>query len=378
MAARVGTVLSDEHILKECAHYQPIPMKLAAKILDGDSVSAKQSPFSSKPLKYVAQLSRPAHFDSYAHSIARNLGNDPEFRGKLHTAYTADIAQHHHENENENENERPDIEMDVADPHLAMMYMARLFDLFEANDIPVPPAANDAPGEIENVAPPEQPDLPNNIDFGGGYDFGADPEPEEDDDIEEVPPLEDEDEGPPPLEEIPLDEENLNVNDSGPSLQLPGNKKTRVRETQFLPKTLPKANVSGMKLRSGTQLQGPSAKKQQGLGPNNAQFPTSVFDARDPFDNPVRISDIETQKTRKAHFNLEQQRLASAKQHKTTVFDAPDPYNTPVRISDIETQKIRKALFNLEQQRLASAKRHSGYGAGTSAPNDPSHSGYFL
>ena len=331
MAARVGTVLSDEHILKECAHYRPIPMKLAAKILDGDSVSAKTSPFSSKPLKYVAQLSRPAHFDSYAHSIARNLGNDPEFRSRLHTAYTADIAQHHHENENENENvPGPDIEMDGADPHLAMMYLARLFDLFEANEIPVPPAANDAPGENENVAPPEQPDLPNNIDFGGGYDFGADPEPEEDDDIEEVPPLEDEDEGPPPLEEIPLEEENA-PNDSGPTLQLPGNKKMRVRETQFLPKTLPKANVSGMKLRSGTQLQGTFAKKQQGLGPNNAQFPTSVFDTRDPFDNPVRISDI-------------------------------------------ETQKIRKALFNLEQQRLASAKRHSGYGAGTSA----SHGGYFL
>ena len=318
MAARVGTVLSDEHVLKHCAHYQPIPMKLAAKILDGNSISAKTSPFSSKPLKYVAQLSRPAHFDSYAHSIARNLGNDPEFRGKLHTAYTADIAQHHHDQV------RPDIEMDEADPHLAMMYMNRLFDLFEANDIPVPPPPA-APGE--NVAPPAQPDLPNNIDFGGGYDFGADPEPEEE---EEVPPLEDEDEGPPPLEEIPPGEEN-EANDSGPSLQLPGNKKMRVRETQFLPKPLPKANVSGMKLRSGTQLQGPFAKRQTGLGPNNAQFPTSVFDARDPFDNPVRTSDI-------------------------------------------ETQKIRKALFNLEQQRLASAKRHSGYGAGTSA----SHGAYFL
>ena len=94
MAARVGTVLSDEHILKHCAHYRPIPMKLAAKILDGKGVSAKTSPFTSKPLKYVAQLSRPAHFDSYAHSIARNLGNDPEFRSRLHTAYTADIAEH--------------------------------------------------------------------------------------------------------------------------------------------------------------------------------------------------------------------------------------------------------------------------------------------
>ena len=40
MAARKGTILSDEHILKECAHYRPIPMKLAAKILNEDSVSA--------------------------------------------------------------------------------------------------------------------------------------------------------------------------------------------------------------------------------------------------------------------------------------------------------------------------------------------------
>ena len=93
MAARKGTILSDEHILKECAHYRPIPMKLAAKILDEDNVSAKKSPFSSKPLKYIAQLSRPAHFDAYAHSLSRNLGNDPEFRARLHTAYNDDIAQ---------------------------------------------------------------------------------------------------------------------------------------------------------------------------------------------------------------------------------------------------------------------------------------------
>ena len=306
MAARKGTILSDEHILKECAHYRPIPMKLAAKIIDESSISAKKSPFSSKPLKYIQQLSRPEHFDTYAHSLNRNLGNNPEFRGKLHAAYTTDIAQHHNDNVN-----LPDVEMNEAvnDPHLAMMYMARLFDLFEPNHIPEPPAP------------------------------AANEEPEEDDDVEEIPPLSDsEDEGPPPLEEIPeLEEENENEpvpegnEEPGRSLQLPGNKKMRVRETQFLPKTLPKANVSGMKLRSGTQLQGTFAKKQQGLGPNNAQFPTSVFDTRDPFD-------------------------------------------TPVRISDIETQKIRKALFNLEQQRLASAKRHSGYGAGTSA----SHGGYFL
>lgn len=97
MAARKGTILSDEHILKECAHYRPIPMKLAARIIDGNSVSAKESPFTSKKLKYQRQMSRPEHFDSYAHSIARNLGNDPEFRGKLHAAYNTDIAQHHNE-----------------------------------------------------------------------------------------------------------------------------------------------------------------------------------------------------------------------------------------------------------------------------------------
>ena len=95
MAARKGTILSDEHILKECAHYRPIPMKLAARIIDGNSVVAKESPFTNKKLKYQRQMSRPEHFDAYANSLSRNLGNDPEFRGRLHGAYTADVAQHH-------------------------------------------------------------------------------------------------------------------------------------------------------------------------------------------------------------------------------------------------------------------------------------------
>ena len=293
MAARKGTILSDEHILKECAHYRPIPMKLATKMLDGGALNV-QSPFTSKKLKYQRQLSRPEHFDSYAHSLSRNLGNDPEFRGRLHTAYTTDIAQHHNDNVN-----LPDVEMNEAlnDPHLAMMYMARLFDLFEPNHIPEPPAP------------------------------AANEEPEEDDDVEEIPPLSDsEDEGPPPhahVEEIPeLEEENENEpvpegnEEPGRSLQLPGNKKMRVRETQFLPKTLPKANVSGMKLRSGTQL-GNSAKRQQGMGPNDAQFPTTQYSSIDPFDTPVRTSDIEhTFKKRMALFTYEQQRLASQKRQK--------------------------------------------------------------
>ena len=58
MAARKGSILSDEHILKECAHYRPIPMKLAARIIDGNSVVAKESPFTNKKLKYQRQMYR--------------------------------------------------------------------------------------------------------------------------------------------------------------------------------------------------------------------------------------------------------------------------------------------------------------------------------
>ena len=95
MAARKGTILSDEHILKECAHYRPIPMKLANKMIDGTNENLNvESPWMSKKLKYQRQMSRPEHFDAYAHSISRNLGNDPEFRSKLHTAYTADVVAH--------------------------------------------------------------------------------------------------------------------------------------------------------------------------------------------------------------------------------------------------------------------------------------------
>ena len=266
MAARVGTVLSDEHILKECAHYRPIPMKLAEKMIDKSSISAKKSPFSSKPLKYVRELSRPAHFDAYAHSIARNLGNDPEFRGKLHGAYIADVAQHHNDNVN-----LPDVEMNKAvdDPHLPMMYMAGLFDLFGPNHIPPPPAP---------AAPPPP--------------HGANDNVEPEDDTEVLPELTDsEDEGPPPhahVEEhahVPeLEEEN--ENEPVPEGNEPG------------PSPSP-----GMKLRSGKQLSGSKVKAMKTQG----EYTT------DPFDINVRTSDIETQKKRMAAFALQQQRLAHYK-----------------------------------------------------------------
>ena len=44
---------------------------------------------------------------------------------------------------------------------------------------------------------------------------------------------------------------------------------------------------------------------------------------------------------------------------------------------DVHNFNKREKVF-LQQQRLAAAKRQSSFGSGTSAPNDPSHSGYFL
>ena len=91
MAARVGTALSDENILKHCADYRPIPMHLTNAIVDGNMKPQTSTPFSSKPLKYHKKVARPEHFDAFAKSLARNLGNDPEFRGRLQSAYAAVI-----------------------------------------------------------------------------------------------------------------------------------------------------------------------------------------------------------------------------------------------------------------------------------------------
>ena len=296
MAARKGTILSDEHILKECAHYRPIPMKLATKMLDGGALNV-QSPFTSKKLKYQRQLSRPEHFDSYAHSIARNLGNDPEFRGRLHTAYTADVAQH-----------SPPV--NEAPPGPDAFFMNNVNPILQGlRDGPLNPHYND---NFVPPAPAAPPPPPPNV-----YDFGANEEPEEDhndfesaqsassDDAFEGYIIDSEDEGPPALEEVPeLEEENENepapeANDPEANEPEPNQdylhyylmgvekflppphgekpaKKMKERETQFLPKPLPKANVSGMKLRSGTQLQGPSPKLRQGMGPKRASLSSTA------------------------------------------------------------------------------------------------------
>ena len=175
MAARVGTVLSDEHILKECAHYRPIPMKLASKLIDSSYIKNDKSPFSSKPLKYQRQLARPEHFDSYAHSLSRNLGNDPEFRGKLHAAYTADVAQHH---ANVNVPPAPDAgDQDAGLPFGDAFFINNILPVQIQRQI----QAERLEAEMSTPENQPAPQSGNTYDFGqdppvgNTYDFGQDP-----------------------------------------------------------------------------------------------------------------------------------------------------------------------------------------------------------
>ena len=179
MAARKGTILSDEHILKECAHYRPIPMKLAAKMIDGNKLNV-QSPFTSKKLKYQRQMSRPEHFDAYAHSLSRNLGNDPEFRGKLHTAYTADIAQHATASEVPEPAPSSEAPPYVPPPNVPPPSLQGAFGFTNwewlTNVLPALMRLEEQMGTPENQPDPRGyvPPVPN-APFVSQYDFGEDP-----------------------------------------------------------------------------------------------------------------------------------------------------------------------------------------------------------
>ena len=61
-----------------------------------------------------------------------------------------------------------------------------------------------------------------------------------------------------------------------------------------------------------------------------------------------------------------------------TLFSGPVLYDVHNFIKRGTTGDISIKRVFMQQQRLAAAKRQSSFGAGTSAPNDPSHSGYFL
>ena len=81
---------------------------------------------------------------------------------------------------------------------------------------------------------------------------------------------------------------------------------------------------------------------------------------------------VEAQLSRKQSVfskDIRSRQISSARTYATLVgANVPD---------DVHNFNKREKVF-LQQQRLAAAKRQSSFGSGTSAPNDPSHSGYFL
>ncbi len=84
-------VLSDEHILKHCAIYNPIPMKIADKLLHQDLNVHKESPFTTKKLKYHNVISRPTSFNTLANSLTRIGGNDLRIREHLIKSFVQEI-----------------------------------------------------------------------------------------------------------------------------------------------------------------------------------------------------------------------------------------------------------------------------------------------
>ena len=97
-------VLSDEHILKHCAHYRPIPMHTSERVLRGNNDHHTSTPYSSKKLKYIKQVSRPQIYDTLATQLSRISGNHSEFRDALHTAFDAALSDNDNVNVNDNDN----------------------------------------------------------------------------------------------------------------------------------------------------------------------------------------------------------------------------------------------------------------------------------
>ena len=90
MSIRTG-VLSDAHVLKHCSIYSPIPMKIADKLLHQDLNVHKESPFTTKKLKYHNVISRPASFNTLANSLTRIGGNDLRIREHLIKSFVQEI-----------------------------------------------------------------------------------------------------------------------------------------------------------------------------------------------------------------------------------------------------------------------------------------------
>ena len=84
-------ILSDEAHAKNCAKYQPIPMKEAERILKVPKIE-NENVFSSKPAKYKANVIRPASFDTLAQTLAR-IGDSATLRDALDDTYTKDLSK---------------------------------------------------------------------------------------------------------------------------------------------------------------------------------------------------------------------------------------------------------------------------------------------
>ena len=82
-------VLSDESIIKHCSRHRPIPMGISKSILQ--PTLHDTTPYSSKKLKYIKQMSRPKDFDVLATQLTRNSGGHAEIRERLHQALQNEI-----------------------------------------------------------------------------------------------------------------------------------------------------------------------------------------------------------------------------------------------------------------------------------------------
>ena len=82
-------VLSDESIIKHCSRHRPIPMGISKSILQ--PTLHDTTPYSSKKLKYIKQMSRPKDFDVLATQLTRHSGGHAEIRERLHEALHNEI-----------------------------------------------------------------------------------------------------------------------------------------------------------------------------------------------------------------------------------------------------------------------------------------------
>ena len=90
--SRTG-ILSDYHVMKHCAIYNPIPMKIADKLLHQDLNVHKQSPFTVKKLKYPNVVPRPNSFNTLANSLTRIAGNDVSVKEHLVKGFLNEIQE---------------------------------------------------------------------------------------------------------------------------------------------------------------------------------------------------------------------------------------------------------------------------------------------